>query len=152
MGRKSLQLQQLNEKIIGLQAIKNTAIPPSGWIKTIRTALGMSMYQLAYRLGITRQAVLSIEKREKEGALTIKAMKEVAHALDMKFVYGFVPNEKSLDALIEKRATEIATEIVMRTSTSMVLEDQGNTQQRLQKAIKERTASIVNEMPKYLWD
>jgi hypothetical protein len=32
------------------------------------------------------------------------------------------------------------------------LEDQGNTKQRIEKAIQERTISIKNEMPKSLWD
>jgi hypothetical protein len=70
----------------------------------------------------------------------------------MQFVYGFVPNATSLDALIEQRATELATQIVMRTAQSMSLEDQANTEERLQNAIKERASNIINEMPKLLWD
>jgi hypothetical protein len=46
--------------------------------------------------------------------------------LDMQLVYGFVPNDGSLDALIEKRAKELATQIVMRTANTMKLEDQAN--------------------------
>jgi len=33
----------------------------------------------------------------------------------------------------------------------MKLEDQENTQQRLKKAIEERTAFIKNDLPKMLW-
>ena len=40
----------------------------------------------------------------------------------------------------------------MRTSHTMKLEDQENTQERLQKAIKDRAEKIKQEMPKYLWD
>jgi hypothetical protein len=54
--------------------------------------------------------------------------------------------------MIEKRATELATKIVLRTSNTMNLEDQGNTNQRIEKAIEERAAEIKNEMPKILWD
>jgi hypothetical protein len=34
----------------------------------------------------------------------------------------------------------------------MKLEDQGNSNKRIQKAIEERAASIKIEMPKILWD
>ncbi len=152
MGKRSLQLQQLNNKMSGFATLKQVAIPPTGWIKAIRTALGMSMQQLGNKLSVSRQGILDIEKREKDGAITIKSLKEIARALDMQLVYGFVPNEGSLDALIEKRATELATKIVLRTSDSMKLEDQGNTNKRIEKAIKERAEEIRTEMPKSLWD
>ena len=152
MGKKSLQLQQLNDKMLGFAILKQSAIPPTGWIKAIRTAIGMSMQQLGNKLSVSKQGILDIEKREKEGSITIKALKEIGRALDMQLVYGFVPNDGSLDALIEKRATELATKIVLRTSNTMKLEDQGNTNKRIEKAIKERTEEIKKEMPKILWD
>lgn len=152
MGKQSLQLQQLNNKMFGFASLKQVAIPPTGWIKAIRTAIGMSMRQLGNKLSVSKQAVLDIEKREKDGSITIKSLKGIARALDMQLVYGFVPNDGSLDALIERRATELATQIVWRTSNTMKLEDQGNTQKRIEMAIKERAEEIKNEMPKILWD
>lgn len=152
MPKHLLQLQQLNSKMSAFSALKEVAIPPTGWIKAIRTAIGMSMLQLGNKLSISKQAVLDIERREKEGSITIKSLREIGKAIDMQLVYGFVPNDGSLDALIEKRAATLAAEIVMRASNTMKLEDQGNSNERIQMAIKERTASIVNEMPKILWD
>lgn len=152
MGKKSLQLQQLNNKMLSFATLNQVAIPPTGWIKAIRVAIGMSMQQLGNKLSISKQGILDIEKREKDGSITIKSLKEIGRALDMQLVYGFVPNDGSLDALIENRATELATQIVLRTSNTMKLEDQGNTQMRIQKAIEERAVSIKNEMPKILWD
>ncbi len=152
MGKKSLQLQQLNSKMLVFASLKQVAIPPTGWIKAIRTAIGMSMQQLGNKLNVSKQGILDIEKREKDGSITIKSLKEIARALDMQLVYGFVPNDGSLDALIEKRATDLATKIVLRTSNTMKLEDQGNTNKRIEKAIKERAEEIKNEMPKILWD
>jgi hypothetical protein len=70
----------------------------------------------------------------------------------MNLVYGFTPKDGSLDALIERRARELATNIVLRTSQTMKLEDQKNSDKRIKKAIEERTAVIKNEMPKILWD
>jgi predicted DNA-binding mobile mystery protein A len=138
--------------MLGFAKLNKVSMPPTGWIKAIRTAIGMSMQQLGNKLSISKQGILDIEKREKDGAITIKSLREIARALDMQLVYGFVPNDGSLDALIEKRANELATKIVLRTSTTMKLEDQGNTNKRIEKAIKERAEEIKNEMPKILWD
>ena len=152
MGKKSLQLQQLNSKILGFASLKQVAMPPTGWIKAIRTAIGMSMQQLGNKLNVSKQGVMDIEKREKDGSITIKSLREIARAMDMQLVYGFVPNDGSLDALIEKRATELATQIVMRTANTMKLEDQANSKKRIETAIRERATAIKNEMPKILWD
>lgn len=152
MGKKSLQLQQLNSKMLGFAALKQVAMPPTGWIKAIRTAIGMSMQQLGNKLHVSKQGVMDMEKREKDGSITIKSLREIARAMDMQLVYAFVPNDGSLDALIEKRATELATQIVMRTANTMKIEDQANTKKRLEAAIRERSTAIQNEMPKILWD
>ncbi len=152
MGKKSLQLQQLNDKMLGFASLNQVAVPPIGWIKAIRTALGMSGQQLGNKLSVTKQGILDFEKREQDGSITIKALKEIGRAMGLQLVYGFVPNDGSLDALIEKRAQELATKIVLRTSNTMKLEDQGNSKKRINKAIEERAAEIKREMPKILWD
>jgi len=152
MGKKSLQLQQLNSKILSFASLKKVVMPPTGWIKAIRTAIGMSMQQLGNRLNVSKQGIMDMEKREIEGSITIRSLREIARALDMQLVYGFVPNDGSLDALIEKRAKNLATQIVMRTANTMKLEDQANSKKRIEAAIKERTVAIQNEMPKILWD
>jgi predicted DNA-binding mobile mystery protein A len=152
MDKKSLQIQQLNGKMLAYASLQKVAPPPTGWIKAIRNAIGMSMLQLGNRLSITKQSVQDIERREKDGSITIKALREAARALDMQLVYGFVPNDGSLELLIERKAKELATQIVMRTNNTMKLEDQENTKQRIEKAIQERTTIIKTEMPKTLWD
>lgn len=152
MDKKILQIQQLDKKLFSFKALGKVIPPPTGWVKAIRMSLGMSLQQLGNKLSITKQSVLDIERREQEGSATIKSLREVANALDMKLVYGFVPKDGSLDALVEKKAKQLASQIVMRTSNSMRLENQKNTEQRIKKAIKERTEAIKKEMPKTLWD
>ena len=152
MKNNKLQIQQLNEKLNNLNGLQDLDVPTIGWIKAIRSSIGMSMEQLGKKLSITKQAVMDIEKREKEGAISVKSMQEIAKALDMKFVYGFVPNDGNLELMIEKRSIEIARKIVQRTSTTMKLEDQSNSKERLEKAIQERAAEIINKTPKILWD
>lgn len=152
MIRKSLPFQQLNSKMLGFASLRQVAMPPSGWIRAIRIAIGMSMQQLGNRLHVSKQAVMDMEKREKEGSITIRSLREIARVLDMQLVYGFVPNDGSLEALIEKRATELATHIVMRTAHTMKLEDQANSKTRMEAAIQERAAAIQNERPGILWE
>lgn len=152
MNNKTLLIQQLDKKIASYASLQQVAIPPTGWIKAIRNALGMSMRQIGKKLSITKQSVLEIEKRETDGSITLKLLKEVAGAMDMQLVYGFVPNDGSLNALIDRKAKDLAKQIVMRTSNTMKLEDQENSAQRLENAIRERANAIKNEMPKILWD
>ncbi|MBK8632648.1 MAG: mobile mystery protein A [Saprospiraceae bacterium] len=152
MGKKSLQLQQLNNKMLSFVSLKQVAMPPTGWIKAIRNAIGMSMQQLGNKLNVSKQGVMDIEKREKEGSITIKSLREIARVMDMQLVYGFVPNDGSLDALIEKRATELAKQIVMRTANTMKLEDQANSKERIDIAIKERAADIKKRNAQILWN
>jgi predicted DNA-binding mobile mystery protein A len=152
MNKKRLQLEQLDRKLNGFSTAAHVMQPPTGWLKAVRLSLGMSLQQLANKLSITKQSVQEIEKREKEGNITLKTLKDAANALDMQLVYGLVPKDGSLDDLIERKAKELAERIVLRTSNTMKLEDQENSKERIQKAIQERTAIIKNEMPKMLWD
>lgn len=152
MNKKKLQIEQLENKLNGFSTAQKVVAPPTGWLKAVRVSLGMSLQQLADKLSITKQSVQEIELREKEGTITLKSLREAANALDMQLVYGLVPKDGSIEKLIDRKAKELATQIVSRTSNTMKLEDQENTQQRLKKAIEERTAVIKNELPKILWD
>lgn len=118
----------------------------------MRMALKMSLRQLATRMKMSSQSVSDIEKREADGTITLKTLKAAAKALDMKLVYGFIAKEDSLEKMIEKRAKEIAAEIVLRTSNTMKLEDQENSKKHISKSIKNKAEEIASVMPKYLWD
>ena len=152
MDKRKLQIDQLESKIEIFVPATKVPLPPTGWIKATRLALGMSLQQLANKLSITKQSVQEMEHREKESTITIKSLRDVARSLDMELVYGFVPKDGSLDALIERKARELAIKIVSRTSTTMKLEDQENSDKRIKKAIAERTAILKQELPKILWD
>jgi predicted DNA-binding mobile mystery protein A len=152
MTGKSLQIRQIDAKIKEFVSLQGVVVPSSGWIKAIRKSLGMSMQQLGKKLNISKQGVFEIERREKEGAITLNSLKDVAHSMDMELVYGFVPKDGSLDALIERRAREIATQIVQRASHTMVLEGQQVYGDHAKNSIEEYTAEIKREIPGYLWD
>lgn len=152
LKNSNLVIAQLDKKLWGFSSVQQEIPPTEGWIKTIRTTLNMSLRQLGDRLSITPQSVKDIEKREKQGTITLNTLKDAAKALDMQLVYGFVPLDGSLEKMIERKAYEMATRIVKRTSMTMKLEDQENSQERIQQAIKEMAEDIRREMPKKLWD
>ena len=85
MGKKSLQLQQLNNKMWRFATLKQVATPPTGWIKAIRTTIGMSMQHLGNKLNISKQAILDKEKREKDGLFTIGRVLQKEGDLAQKF-------------------------------------------------------------------
>ena len=152
MKNRKLIREQLDNKIIKYRGLQEVALPPNGWIYSIRQGINMSLRQLGQRLSITPQSVKEIEEREKNGTISLKVLRQVADALDMDFVYGFVPRENTLEAMVTKKAKELATRIVERTSIQMGLEDQKNTDERIEKATNERTDEIKRELPRYLWD
>ena len=152
MKKQKLILDHVDKRIQEIILLDSIVIPHEGWIYSIRNALGMSLRQLGKRLSITAQSAKEIEEREKSGTVSLAILRQVGAALEMKLVYGFIPKAGSLEKMIEVRAIEIAEEIVGRTSASMLLENQGNTEARLHKAIREKTQELKQEMPRYLWD
>lgn len=146
---KKLQITQIDEQ---LKDFKDTVnLPQKGWINTIRTSLSMTASQLAEKLNTSPQAILALEKREEEGKITIKKLKEMGAAMELKLVYGFAP-EVTLEKMVEEKAIKLATKIVMRTSKQMALEDQKISDKKLKKAIEDRAEEIIRTLPKNIWD
>lgn len=150
--KQRLMIEQLDKKLQVYAPLVSTSIPDKGWIHVIRKAYKMSLRQFGERLGITPPSAENIEKREKEGSITLRSLEEAGRALDMKFVYGFVPIHGSIEKTIEDRARALALEIVKATSHTMVLEDQEVTNERLKKAVDNKAAELIYKMPRYLWD
>lgn len=149
---KKLMVEQLDRKLAKLHPLKEVEVPSKGWINAIRTTLNMSLVQLAKRLNKTSVSVKEIEEREENKTITLKKLIEVGEVLDLQFVYGFLPKESSIEKMIDKRAQQVARDVVMRTSHTMKLEEQENSEERLQRAIKDRADILKQEMPKHLWD
>jgi len=151
-NKKKLLIEQLDQKLKPLHDAEMVLIPNRGWINTIRTALNMTMAQLGTRLNISRQGVKSIEEREAKGTITINSLKEVGEAMDLKFVYGYVPKNKTIDNYVNIKAKELATKIVMRTNQNMKLEDQGLQVEKIKDSIEELAIELKREMKRSLWD
>ena len=151
-SKVQLFLDETQSKLNPFSILKSEIKPDNGWVNAIRISIKMSLRQLGERLHITPQGVRDLEKREKEGAITINALKEVGRVLDMDLVYGYISRHNSLEGMIEERASEIAEEVVMKTILTMQLDNTRNSESYLKKAIKKKAYEISSKMPSYLWD
>ena len=152
MNKREIVRKQLDEKILSVHGATKVSVPTSGWIYAIRYSLNMSLRQLGQRLSITAQGVKDIEKREKDGSISLRVLRQVAAALGMKFYYGFIPEDGTLEAMIENRSMELAENIVHRTSIQMNLEDQAVSQERLKAEVSDMAKTFAKDLPKLLWD
>ena len=145
-------LDETQSKLNPFSVLKSEIKPDNGWVNAIRVSIKMSLRQLGERLHITPQGVRDLEKREKEGAITINTLKEVGRVLDMDLVYGFISRHNSLDEMIEVRAREIAEEVVLKTRETVSLDNPIISENDIEKAILQKTYEISSKMPSNLWD
>ncbi|MFO1255421.1 MAG: mobile mystery protein A [Sphingomonadaceae bacterium] len=115
--------ERLDTKLAAIKPLDQFAVPPKGWIRAIRDAIGMSGAQLAHRLGMTAQGLVSVERSEALGRIQLNTLRRAAEAMDCVLVYALVP-ETSLTEMVENRARELALTALQRVSHSMALEDQ----------------------------
>ena len=151
-NKRQLILQQLEQKIALFAKASDSNIPSRGWIHAVRSALNMTREQLSVRLNMSIGAVQKLEEREANEQISLKKLKMAAQALDMKLVYGFVPNDGSLEQLIERKAQKLARTIVLRTNQNMQLEEQGIPYERIEQAISELSDELQREVKRSLWD
>lgn len=97
--------------------------PPKGWIRAIRDALGLTVRQLAGRMGKTHSVVVRLEGSEMADTITLSSLRAAAEAMDCTLVYAIVPNRPLSDSA-RSRATVIADVHLAHVRHTMQLEDQ----------------------------
>ena len=101
-----------------------TATPIGGWVNAIRTTLGMTLAQLAKRVGTNASRINRIEKDEITGSVTLKTLHSVAVAMDSELVYAIVPKKK-IESIIIDRYIARHIDKDRQISKHMNLEGQG---------------------------
>lgn len=114
---------RLDARLATIKPIDSFAVPPKGWIRAIRDAIGMTGAQLGRRLGMTAQGIASVERSEAEGKVQLNTLRRAGEAMDCVLVYALVP-ETSLTEMVDRRARALALRTLRRVSHSMALEDQ----------------------------
>ncbi len=144
---KEIQIEKLDEH---LDSINICHRPTKGWINAIRRSIGMTVEQLANRIGVSQQAISQVEKNEISDSLTLKSIRRAAEAMNCKFVYAVVPEEKSLRKLVKSQALKKAKETVQAVDQSMLLEAQsvGDREEKIEELANE----LANNPNSKLWE
>jgi predicted DNA-binding mobile mystery protein A len=146
----ALQRKQLDAKLSTAHGPVPFEQPRDGWIRTIRSALGMTAVQLAKRLGVSPQAVGDLERREASEGITIGRLRSAARALNCELVIAFVP-KTSLEQTVLDQAKAKADQERDRVIHTMRLEAQDEGV-GLALGANENVESWLTTRAAHLWD
>lgn len=146
MDARVLQIRALDKKTSDLKSAKNIVPQSSGWIKTVREAIGMTVSQLATRLGVTQPRITKMESNEDN--LKLSTMKKAAEAMDCEFVYYFKP-KTTFQNLVDEQAQKKAAEVLKTVNVNMALENQEIAED---EAVKDFASDLINTKIKQIWD
>lgn len=146
---KFLASQQLDTALAQWRLLPRSR-PSGGWLRAIRTAIGMTTRQLATRVGVTQSAVVDAERTEAKGDITLATLQRYAAALDCELAYALVP-KRPLQELLEERAEYIARDQVARVRHSMALEDQHTSQQHSKREVADLRRKLLEGKRSRLW-
>lgn len=110
-NRKALAAQrQTMDRRLREAAYPKPYVPEGGWLRVVRTSLGISVRQMAKRLGVSPVAVVSVEKNEALGKAALSSVERSALAMDCELVYAVVPRVRNggLEAVLDVRARALA--------------------------------------------
>lgn len=135
---RSLRLSQLDRSLAGVRSMPPR--PSSGWLASVREALGLSLESVGRRLSTARQAIQRLEKYEASDRITLRNLRRVAEAMDCELVYAIVPKSGTFAELAEKPARDQALRDVESVVHTMALEDQKpqNTKQLIEDEAQRR--------------
>lgn len=122
-GFLALQRRHLDARFAHSIRLRDLAAPKKGWIKAIRTALGMTARQLGSRLHITPQGVLDLERREADETITLDTLRKAANALNADLLVAVIPR-KPLEQIVHSQALSKANDDRNRLIHTMRLESQ----------------------------
>ena len=98
--------------------------PRVGWVRAIRSALGMSAAELGSRMGVSKQAVSSLQTSEVAGTVRLESLQRAASAMDCRLVYALIP-WSTLQGTVESQAARIVDALAASIAHTMALEGQG---------------------------
>ena len=124
--------------------------PRRGWLRAIRTALGMTSNQLASRLQTSQSAIIEYEQREIAETISLAILRRVAAAMDCDLVYALVPR-RPLREIVESQAENVAQRKLASVAHSMTLEDQGVSDEAMERQVQELARKLIESRRRELW-
>ena len=119
---RQLRLSQLDRTLQDMQTPPPR--PTSGWISSVREALGITLDQIGKQIGSSRQAVQQLERAEATDRITLGALRRTAEAMGCELVYALVPKSGTFAELAERPVRDRAARDVKSVMHTMMLEDQ----------------------------
>jgi predicted DNA-binding mobile mystery protein A len=144
------QIKKLDEKLKKFKTAGEVHKPPKGWIRAIRSVLGMTTAQMALKVGISQPRVIHIEQSESIGEIKISTLQKIAGVLEMDFVYGFIPR-RSLEEIVKEQAIKIAKDRMSVVGHTMALEEQDVSQEEKKRMVERIVEDILEKLPKKFW-
>lgn len=135
-----LRVDQLRRQLEPFMESRKMSRPAKGWIFAMRQVSGITLRDLAAKLGISHQTVAALEKSEAGDRITIKRLKEVAEQMDCQLVYAIVPRSGSIEAFAMAKDSQEVRRRATAVSHTMALEDQqvGNVEEKIRTEMGKR--------------
>lgn len=143
-----LSLDKVFDKLRSVIYVKR---PTNGWIKTIRESLGMSVSQLAKRVGVGSSRIYKIENDEIDNKLTLNTLENIARALNCELFYVLVP-EKPLQTILEEQAKKKVAKESKSVIHSMFLEGQNLDTEDQKEFIKIQSEDLLHNKMNKIWE
>ena len=90
------------------------SVPRTGWVREIRTALGLSQSQLAARAGVSRATVQQLERSESRRRITLASLDRLASAMGCTVAVAIVPKGGTLEDVRRRQAMARAEVLLAR--------------------------------------
>jgi predicted DNA-binding mobile mystery protein A len=91
---RNVLLTGLDARLAALKPARASAMKPArGWLRAVRTALGLSQAQVAKKFSITRQSYEDVEAAEERGAISLNSLQRAAAAMDCELIYFVLPRD-----------------------------------------------------------
>jgi len=105
--RKNLR-KDLEEALLPFRLARKLKGCRTGWLRSIRQAVGVPVDEVARRLGVCRWEVHRLEESEKNSRIMLASLSRAAKGLGCELVYALVPKEGTLEELAaeQKRVRE----------------------------------------------
>lgn len=144
--------RQIDKRIEQLPNLTQLKRPPKGWIKAMREALGMTMGQLAERLGVSQPRISVLEQNEASGSITMESLERAANALDCDLAYVLIPRRGGLNELVEEQAIKAARQKLKSTKHTMALEKQSVDKDDEQEQLIRIAKSLAEKSDSSIWE
>lgn len=145
-----LKLRQLDATLSRWRAADLPPRPPSGWLKAIREALGMTATHLAQKLGVAPSTVTRLETSEADDTISLGTLRRAAEVLGCELHYALVP-KKTLADTLEARASALARQQMAAISHTMALEAQSTSREAIEAQTRALAESLLKGSRRALW-